>query len=223
LAPTAADQLLLLFDKKKSVLNKTILVTGAVLLAGAALAAAEPDGRTWSFDKDTAGQIAAGFVGEVGRWTVVASDRGQALAQTAKNEKPIFNLALVIGTAAQDVDVSVRLKAVAGEIDQGGGLVWRAKDGKNYYLARYNPLEDNFRLYTVVDGTRTQLKNADIPHVDGWQTLRVVMRGAHIECYYDGRKYLEADDATFAAAGQIGLWSKADAQSQFDDLTLAGK
>src|SRR6266567_2465356 len=80
-------------------------------------------------------------------------------------------------TNAKDVDVSVKMKAVAGETDQGGGLVWRARDAKNYYLARYNPLEDNYRLYKVVDGKRTLIQNADITHSGGWHTLRVTMSG----------------------------------------------
>ena len=131
-------------------------------------------------------------------WTLIGDTRWQV----AKNEKPIFNLALATGVEAQDLDLSVRLKAVAGEIDQGGGLAWRAADAKNYYLARYNPLEDNFRLYKVVDGVRTQLQTADIQHTAGWHTLRVSMQAAHIQCFYDGRKYLEADDQTFAGTAR---------------------
>src|SRR6516165_7394152 len=118
----------------------------------APLLAGDETNRTWKFDDEANGQIAKGFVGEVGTWTVVGSDQGKALAQSAKNPNSVFNITLAADTNARDVDLSVRMKAVAGEIDQGGGLVWRAKDKGNYYLARYNPLEDNFRLYKVVDG-----------------------------------------------------------------------
>ena len=177
--------------------------------------------RTWTFDDEATGQIAKGFTNEVGEWTVVASDRGKALAQSANNPNSVFNITLISDTNAKDVDLSVRMKPIAGQTDQGGGLVWRTKDKKNYYLARYNPLEDNFRLYKVVDGKRTLIQNYDIQHTDGWHTLRVVMKGDQIECYYDGKKYLEAGDSTFTEAGKIGLWSKADAQSHFDNLTLA--
>lgn len=177
--------------------------------------------RTWTFDDEATGQIAKGFTNEVGEWTVVASDRGKALAQSANNPNSVFNITLISDTNAKDVDLSVRMKPIAGKTDQGGGLVWRAKDKNNYYLARYNPLEDNFRLYKVVDGKRTLIQNYDIQHTDGWHTLRVVMKGDQIECYYDGKKYLEAGDSTFTEAGKIGLWSKADAQSHFDNLTLA--
>jgi hypothetical protein len=176
--------------------------------------------RTWTFDDNETGVIAKGFTNEVGEWKVAASDNGKALAQSAKNPNSVFNVALITDTNAKDVDLSVRMKAIAGEHDQGGGLVWRAKDGKNYYLARYNPLEDNYRLYHVVDGKRTLIQNVDITHSEGWHTLRVTMAGDQITCYYDGKKYLEAKDSTLPGAGKIGLWSKADAQSQFDDLTL---
>ena len=176
--------------------------------------------RTWTFDDDETGVIAKGFTNEVGEWKVAASDNGKALAQSAKNPNSVFNVTLMRDTSARDVDLTVRMKAIAGELDQGDGLVWRAKDAKNYYLARYNPLEDNYRLYHVVGGKRTLIQNADIAHSDGWHTLRVTMTGDQIACYYDGKKSLEAKDSTLPAAGKIGLWSKADAQSQFDDLTL---
>lgn len=104
------------------------------LLAGGRLLAADAVKHTWSFDDDTVGQIAQGFTAEVGKWAVTDTDQGKILAQTAKNPNATFNLALVTGTKDVDVDTSVRLKAVAGELDQGGGIVWRAKDAKNYYL-----------------------------------------------------------------------------------------
>jgi hypothetical protein len=187
------------------------------------LIAAEGSKRTWTFDDEPIGQIAKGFTNEVGSWSVTAVGNGKALSQTAKNANPVFNITLASDTNAKDVDLSVEMKAIAGETDQGGGLVWRAKDAKNYYLARYNPLEDNYRLYKVVDGKRTLLQNADIMHSDGVRTLRVYMQGDHIECFYDGKKVLDRKDTTFTGSGKIGLWTKADAQSQFDNLTLSGQ
>src|SRR5262249_7479708 len=193
------------------------LLAAVLLLSGASSLAAGGAKKTWTFDDETTGRIAQGFTNEVGEWKVAESDRGKALAQLAKNANPVFNVTLIEGTNAKDVEVTGRLKAIAGETDQGGGLVWRAKDKKNYYLARYNPLEDNYRVYKVVDGKRTMLQNADITHTEGWHTLRVTMKGDHIECYYDGKKYLDAKDTAFPGPGRIGLWSKADAQSHFDD------
>jgi hypothetical protein len=206
--------------RTRSQFTAGFVLTG--LLAGT-LCAGDQAKRMWTFDDETPGASARGFTNEVGKWTVVTSDSGKALAQSARNPNSVFNVALAGDMNARDVDLSVRMKAIAGEYDQGGGLVWRARDVKNYYLARYNPLEDNYRAYKVVNGKRTLLQNADISHTAGWHTLRVTMEGDHIECYYDGKRYLDVKDATFPEAGKIGLWSKADAQSQFDDLTLVGR
>lgn len=202
---------------------RNVILTAMALGASSAALAADGGKRTWNFDDDATGKIAKGFTNEVGSWSVVETGNGKALAQIAKNPNATFNITLITDTSAKDVDISVDMKAIAGETDQGGGIVWRAKDAKNYYLARYNPLEDNYRLYKVVAGKRTLLQNADITHSDGVHTLRVTMNGEHIEGFYDGKKYLEQNDGTFADAGKIGLWSKADAQSQFDNLTLAGQ
>jgi hypothetical protein len=195
------------------------------ILGGALVAPlfADDAKKTWTFDDEPTGKIAKGFTNEAGEWKVVATDSGKALAQLASSPSSAFNVTLVDGTAAKDVDLTVKLKAIAGKDDQGGGLVWRAKDAKNYYIARFNHLEDNFRVYKVVGGVRSSpFQNADVKYHDGWTTLRVTMKGDHIECYLDGKKYLDVRDPTFPEAGKIGLWSKADAQSQFDDLTLVG-
>jgi len=197
-----------------------LVVTGLLV---SSLRAADEIKKTWNFDGDKPGEIAKGFTNEVGKWVVAKSDQGNALAQTEKNPNSVFNVTLITDTNVKDVDITVKMRAVAGEIDQGGGIVWRAKDAKNYYLARYNPLEDNYRLYKVIDGKRTMFLNADITHSDGWHTLRITMSGDQMVCYYDGKKYMEHKDDTLKEAGKIGLWSKADAQSQFDDLTLIGK
>jgi len=177
--------------------------------------------KTWTFDDEQAGVIAKGFTNEVGEWKVAETPEGKVLAQTAKNPNSVFNVALISDTNAKDVDISVRMKAIAGEYDQGGGMVWRAKDAKNYYVARNNPLgSGSYNVYKVVDGKRSMIKGVPLKRTEGWHTLRVTMKGDHIECYYDGMRYLEVSDSTFTEAGKIGLWSKADAQSQFDDLTL---
>jgi hypothetical protein len=186
----------------------------------------DPGSQAWTFEGDEPGSIAKGFKGEVGRWEVVATPDGKVLAQKAENPDATFNVALATGTSAKDIELSVRLKPIAGKEDRGGGLVWRAKDARNYYIARYNPLEDNFRVYKVVDGKRTMFQDAKAPPKDGWRTIRVVMAGDQIECFLDGTKLLDVRDSTFLDAGAVGLWSKADAQTHFDDLTLksdAGK
>ena len=132
--------------------------------------------------KDDTGKIAQGFSNQVGEWEVTKDGENHVLYQKAKNDDATFNVALFQGTGYKDVDLSVKLRAVAGEIDRGGGLVWRAKDTKNYYIARYNPLEDNFRVYKVQDGKRTMFKGERVPSDEKWHTLRVTMVGPEITC-----------------------------------------
>jgi hypothetical protein len=205
--------------------NIVVIIVGLALVG---VSFADQDEKmSWNFDADKPGAIAKGFTNEVGGWEVVADDtapsKPNVLAQLAKSPGAVFNLTLASNTNYKDLDITVKMKAIAGSSDQGGGIVWRAKDSKNYYVARYNPLEDNYRLYHLLNGQRSELKTVDIPHAPCWHTLRVTMTGDHIECYYDGQKYLDAKDSTFKEAGQIGLWTKSDAQTQFDDLTASGK
>ncbi len=206
-------------------LRAMVVMLGVVLLAGALIA--QNQGKVWNFDTNKPGDIPEGFTHEIGEWEVVADEtapsKPNVLAQLAKNSGSTFNVVVVSGTDYKDVDLSVKMKAIAGKEDQGGGLVWRAKDAKNYYVVRYNSLEDNYRLYKVVKGRRSQLQSGNFKHSEGWHTLRVRMEEDHIQCYYDGKKYLDVKDSTFREAGKIGLWTKADAQSHFDDLTVSGK
>ena len=210
--------------------RKPFIVATLVLAAVLATAAMSEDAAkpvVLNFDADKAGDTPTGWEAAVGTWKVAADDtapsKPNVLAQSAEGPSPQFNIALATATSFKDLDLSVKMKAVAGKLDQGGGLVWRAKDAKNYYVCRWNPLEDNFRLYKVVEGKRTQLATADMKAEPGWRTIRVVAKGEQIECYLDGKKLLEAKDDTFKDAGKVGLWTKADAATHFDDLAVSGK
>lgn len=204
-----------------------IIVSILFVLLASGPVAAQISEKVWNFDADKPGSVPEGFTAAVGDWKIVADpsapSKPNVLAQAARNSGSAFNLILANETISEKVDISVKMKAVGGKEDQGGGLVWRARDSNNYYVARYNPLEDNYRVYKVEKGHRTQLQSADIKHSESWHTLRVTMEGDHIQCYYDGTKYLDVIDSTFRGAGKIGLWSKADAQSYFDDLTIGCK
>jgi len=184
----------------------------AALAAGAAMAG------VWDFESDAPGRPAKGFAVQVGRWEVAMDGENHVLTQLAESPKKVYNVALVEGSSYQHLDISVRVKPNAGVIDQGGGVVWRAKDKDNYYIARFNPLEDNFRAYKVEGGRRTQLDHADVPGDLGWHTIRIRMRGREITGWLDGKKLLVAEDDAFPDAGRVGVWSKADARSHFDDL-----
>jgi hypothetical protein len=170
------------------------------------------------FERGTEGKVPVEWKEQVGEWRIVKVDGHKVLAQRAQSPDNVFNL-IFANLQGDDLDVSVKFKAVAGKLDQGGGLAWRAKDKNNYYVARYNPLEDNYSVYRVQAGKLTMFKSAAIRHTPGWHTLGVSMRGTHIECFYDEKKYLDCNDSTFSDVGLIGLWTKADAQTHFDDLT----
>jgi hypothetical protein len=119
-----------------------------------------------------------------------------------------------------DVDLEVSVLAVAGRGDMGGGMIWRAQDEWNYSLTRANPLEQNIRLYRVVKGVRQQLANFNqIIPTSRWHVLRVVVRGNHFQVMFDGEPALDVHDPTFMS-GRVGLWTKSDAVTYFDDLRL---
>ena len=203
--------------------TKSGLAVVAVLLATLNLST-KPAGRErWDFESDKVGESARGFHQEEGRWVVVEDGVNMALAQRAESAEKTFNLALVENTSYRDLELSVRLRAETGEIDQGGGIVWRAKGKNDYYIARYNPLEDNLRVYKVEDGRRTQLDHADVPGDHKWHRLRIVMIDREILGYFDDKRLLVAEDSTFREPGMIGLWTKANARSVFDDLRVGGK
>jgi hypothetical protein len=131
-----------------------------------------------------------------------------------------FNLLLAEETKYKDLKVEVMVKAISGKEDQGGGPIWRAKDADNYYIARWNPLEDNFRVYYVKGGRRIQLGSANVkadPKV--WHEIRIVHRATHITAYFNGKKMIELEDSTFGGPGMVGLWVKADGRTAFDDFS----
>jgi len=168
--------------------------------------------------------------GEGSVWKVTADDtapskKGFVLAQTAESPKAMFNLCVLDDSSLKDLQVSVAFKAVKGKVDQGGGIVWRYQDASNYYVARYNPLEENFRLYKVVAGARKQLATKDEFPLKGgeWHTLQIAMEGDKIECKIDGKQIFEAKDSEFPKPGKVGLWTKADAQTYFDLFKVSGK
>jgi hypothetical protein len=187
-----------------------------------------------AFDRDTVGQVPAD-------WRVAQTNPSKALATWAvqadasapgkpnvlgltktENVKSTYNLAIAEKASFKDLDLSVSLKGVSGKEDQGGGPIWRCIDENNYYTCRINPLEPNFRVYKVINSKRTQLQSVEVKTNTGqWYTLRVVMVGKHITCYLDGNKMLDVQDDALPNAGKVGLWTKADAASVFDDLTVS--
>jgi hypothetical protein len=184
----------------------------------------------WTFDKEPAGTLPPDWLirenhptKELAHWTIEpdadATSKPNVLNIRTANGNATYNLALVPKAVYKDLNLSVKIRGNTGADDQGGGLIWRAKDENNYYVCRINPIENNYRVYKVIDGKRTLLQSVDFETPAGqWFTLRVRMKGNEIACYCDGRKWLEIKDDTFKDAGMIGLWTKADAGSSFDNL-----
>jgi hypothetical protein len=188
-----------------------------------------------SFDDVPEGTLPPGWkidatnpAGPLAQWAVTkdahAPSGSQVLSLIEINDgsRGVFNLCWNHQAGFQDGMTEVKVRANTGTIDQGGGIIWRARDANNYYIARYNPLERNFRLYFVKDGRRQQLADrGDLGIKTGeWFTLKIVHRGDHIEGFLNGEKMWNTKDKTFQAAGGIGFWTKADAVTSFDDLRV---
>ena len=195
----------------------------------------------FTFDADPTGRPPAGWrieatrsgVGGEGaglaQWSVVADASGpsapNALALTASThgEQDTFNLCWTDRVTFRDGRLRVALKVVGGEVDRGGGLIWRVQGRDDYSICRYNPLERNFRLYRVVAGVRHQL-DSELAELapDGWHVIEVVVDGAHVTCTLDGAARLEAEDDALPQGGGVGVWTKADAVTSFDELSIDG-
>lgn len=198
-------------------LRTVILMSG--LLAGAALAG------TANFDDCKGGAPPPSWtVGQTGKgeakWAVVPDETAPSKPNVLKQSGvATFPVCIKDEPQLKDGFVEVKFKAVAGKQDQAGGVIWRCQDAGNYYIARANALEDNVTIYHTVKGKRVAFKNVDIKVAAGvWHTLRVDFQGNQFTVSFDGRKVIEAADDTFAAAGKVGLWTKADSITLFDDF-----
>jgi hypothetical protein len=198
--------------------------------AMSSLVEANATSRMWGFDGDEQDRLPSDFVvgtyfdgRPAGDWKVISTTKAvtppNVIAQLRdKGAEHNYNMVLIVNTDAADVDLSVSFLPVSGKADMGGGLIWRARDDRNYYLTRANPLEQNIRVYHVVNGVRKMLKNFN-ENIDvrRWHALRVIAQGCRMEIYYDDKPIFDLCDETFKK-GRIGLWTKSDAVTYFDDL-----
>ena len=188
--------------------------------------------QTWNFDVDRPNSLPVGFqTGTLfdgrpaGEWQVISTAQAKSapnvLAQIQnKGAEHAYKLVLLEGTSSSNINMAVSFFAVDGKADMGGGLIWRAADDRNYYLTRANPLEQNIRIYHVVKGVRRMLQNSDRTiEVKKWHTFRVRANGCRLQVFYDEKTVFDLCDHTFKE-GKIGLWTKSDAITYFDDLTL---
>ena len=156
-----------------------------------------------------------------GSWTAETSGDRTVLKQAATDQT--FPVTLLTQPAFSDVDVTVKFHPISGEVDASAGIVFRAQDGANYFIVRANSLEDNIRLYATVAGTRKQIASTklDAPAIGQWHTLRVTAVGDHIQAYLNDKLLIDHVDDRFKS-GRVGLWTKADAVTEFDDFKVTG-
>ena len=196
------------------------MATLTVFAANAAIA------QTVDFDKEAPGALPAGWIAGVtgsgsSRWAVeadpTAPSKPQVLKQSGRGD---FPWSVKEKEFIADGFVEVKFKSISGRQDQAGGVVWRWKDGNNYYVARANALEDNVSLYYTASGRRNTLKYVDAPvPANVWHTLRVEFSGERIKVSLNGKTYIEYQDNHIRGAGAVGVWTKADSVTVFDDFS----
>ena len=188
--------------------------------------------QQWNFDSASPGTLPGSFVvgtlfdgRPAGEWKILITDRARSAAQVLAQVLPkgtdqAHKLLLVEGTDSANVDLNVSYLAVAGKADLGGGLVWHAADDRNYYLLRASLVEQKIRLYRVVKGLHQIVKQIDyaLP-ATGWHQLRIIQQGCDIRALYDNATLFHVCD-NMLSKGRIGLWTRADAVTYFDDLEL---
>lgn len=212
----------------------SLILFAAVVGAGSWLSAATSAGSvtTWNFDADPSGALPKDFVvgtlfdgRPAGEWKALKTERAQSpphvLGQLmGKGAEHAYKVVLINGITASDLDLQVSFLSIEGKADMGGGVIWRAIGDRDYYLTRANPLEQNIRIYKVVKGIRHLLENFDHTiDVKHWHRLHVIARGCRIQVLYDEKPVFDLCDQTFPS-GRVGLWTKSDAVTYFDDLRL---
>jgi hypothetical protein len=184
--------------------------------------------ETIQFDHDNVGGLPAGWkCGVTGqgspRWAIAQDDTAPSAPHVLKQSgSGAFPWCVNANVAIDNGSVEVKFKPISGREDAAGGLVWRWKDGDNYYVARANALENNVSLYYTQNGRRNTIKYVDAPVAKNqWHTLKVEVKGARVRVYLNGKLYIEADDAHITGAGAVGVWTKADSVTAFDDFSYA--
>ncbi|PYR43366.1 MAG: hypothetical protein DMF95_25960 [Acidobacteria bacterium] len=202
------------------------IMTLAVAAVLAAVAAAD----SVNFDAGTVGQAPAGWTatrtgsGDA-KWTIEKDDTAPSKPNVLKQSGvATYPVCFKNDTNLKDGFVEVKFKPISGKEDQAGGVVWRLKDANNYYVARANALEDNVTIYHTINGRRTEKKRTNMKVASNvWHTIRVDFADNHFTVTCDGKKAIEWDDDTFKEAGKVGVWTKADSLTLFDDFSYGAK
>ena len=194
------------------------------MLASVALA------QTDNFDNLNAGAPPPGWTATktgsgAPKWTIEKDDSAPSKPNVLKQSgTATYPVCIKEDTSLKDGFVEVKFKPISGKEDQAGGVLWRAKDSNNYYIARANALEDNVTIYHTINGRRTEKKRTKMKVASNqWHTLRVDFQANHFTVTLDGKKAIEWADDTFKEAGKVGVWTKADSVTLFDDFTYGSK
>src|SRR5438477_4061032 len=186
--------------------------------------------ETVNFDDMKTGAAPAGWTATqtgsgTAKWAVEKDESAPSKPNVLKQSgQATFPVCIKDDTSLRDGFVEVKFKPVSGKEDQAGGLIWRAKDSNNYYIARANALEDNVTIYHTINGRRTEKKRTNTKVAsNAWHTLRVDFQDNHFTVTFDGKKAIEWDDNTFKDAGKVGVWTKTDSVTLFDDFTYGAK
>ena len=205
---------------------KEFLFTIIVTSITTALAAAE----TVNFDDMKVGTVPPSWTATqtgsgTAKWTVEKDNSAPSKPNVLKQSgQATFPVCFKNDTNIKDGFVEVKFKPIAGKEDQAGGVIWRLQDANNYYIARANALENNVTIYHTIKGKRTEKKRTNVKVSSGtWHTLRVDFSGNHFTVTFDGKKALEWEDDTFQNAGKVGVWTKADSVTEFDDFTYGSR
>jgi len=200
-----------------------------IVLMSVALAVAAR-AQTVNFDNAAAGTAPTGWTATKtgsgdAKWTVEKDDTAPSKPNVLKQSGvATYPVCFKNDTSLKDGFVEVKFKPVSGKEDQAGGVAWRLKDADNYYIARANALEGNVTIYDTVNGRRTERKRTNMKvATNQWHTLRVDFQGSHFTVTFDGKKAIEWDDQTFKDAGKVGVWTKADSVTLFDDFNYGAK
>jgi hypothetical protein len=185
---------------------------------------------TINFDDAPVGQPPAGWIATktgsgTPKWTVERDDSAPSKPNVLKQSgEATYPVCIKEDASLKDGFVEVKFKPVSGKEDQAGGVVWRAKDSDNYYIARANALEDNVTIYHTIKGKRVSFKNTNTKVASGvWHTLRVEFAANNFTVIFDGKKVIDATDDSFKDAGKVGVWTKADSVTLFDDFGFGSK
>lgn len=199
-----------------------LAILGAVMSAGVLA-------DTVSFDGETVGRLPAGWVSGVTgkgnpKWAIAADPSAPGNSKVLiQSGEGTFPWCVKRDVQLTDGYVEVKFKPLSGREDQAGGVMWRWKDGDNYYVARANALEDNVSLYRTEGATRNTIKYVDAPVAKSrWHTLRVEFAGTRIQVYLNGKRYIDQEDSHISGPGAVGVWTKADSVTAFDEFKYGG-